>query len=115
MATETQLQLVSIGAFKRGDQFGFYATLKDGDGAPLTIDATDVRSQVRDADDRLYATLDVRKHPDTVGTYLFSAEGTVTQRWPVATLYIDIEMTLDGAPSSTATFTVTVVKDITRP
>lgn len=101
----------SLGRFKRGDAFGFYAKMVDEAGAPLTLDAAQLQSQVRDEAERLWADLTVAQHPDIVGTYLFTALPTVTVKWPLVTLFIDIQT--DEA-HSTDTFSVDVVKDVTR-
>lgn len=106
---------ITLGTFYRGDTFGFYAEVRDPAGEPVTVPATNLRSQVRDAKDRLWASLAVSDHPGgVVGTYFFQAPPEVTRTWPIGVLYIDIEVEVDGNISSTETFVVHVEKDITR-
>lgn len=104
----------SLGEHKRGDYFSFYATLEDASGSPIVLDVADMSSQVRDKYGRLYNTLTITADPIVPGRYLLEAEQTLD--WPVdKTLEIDIEMQVSpGKPLSSPTFTVLVVKDVTR-
>lgn len=103
----------SLGEHKRGDYFSFYATLKDAANNPIVLDVVNMESQVRDSYGNLYNTLTITA--DSVpGRYLLEADQTLD--WPVdETLEIDIEMQIaPGKPLSSPTFTVLVVKDVTR-
>lgn len=108
------VNLKSLGIFKRGDTFAFYAKMVDEAGNPLTLDAEYLKSQVRDANDRLYANLVVSKHPTEVGTYLFQSPSANTAVWPIGILYLDIQVDNSGVVSSTETFMVEIIKDITK-
>jgi len=107
--------MTSLGKMKRGDTFSFYAKIKDASGDPLALAADKITSQVRGSSgDTLYADLTVAESA-TVGTYLFTALPVVTVLWPDGEkLLIDIQMDDDDVISSTETFSVKVLKDITH-
>lgn len=106
----------SLGKFKRGDTFAFYAKLKDKNtGEPVNVEAEKIKSQVRNSNGILYAELEVTSHPDIeqLGTYLFKANSSITKEWPSSTLYIDIEITDNDITYSSETFSVSIIKDVT--
>jgi hypothetical protein len=108
----------TLGSFKRGDTFAFYADLKDkSTGDIIDIDASLVASQVRNANGKLFAELSVTKHATIPGRYLFQTTAAVTSLWPASMdgvlLYIDIAFIVDSVTSSTETFSVNVLTDIT--
>ena len=109
----------TLGNFKRGDSFAFYANLTDkATGDPIDIDANLIMCQVRNSTGKLYATLDVSKHAEIAGRYLFQTTRTVTSTWPASQmgvlLYVDIQFTLNDVTSSTETFSVNVMQDVTK-
>lgn len=104
----------TLGTVKRGDTFVFYARFKGKDGSVSDIDVESLKSEVRNEAGMLYAELDVAEHPTEEGTFLFSADTEVTEKWPVDTvLYIDIQIQERGITTSTETFAINVVKDVT--
>jgi hypothetical protein len=104
----------TLGDFKPGDTFGFCAIVTDESGEPVTLDAENIKSQVRDYKDNLKAELVVVKHPEDVGSYLFSAPPEVTELWPLGPLFIDIETNSSGIISSSETFKVNIVRQVTK-
>lgn len=106
----------SLGKFKRGDTFAFYAKLKDKNtGEPVIVSADKIKSQVRNNNGILYANLIVLENEGQPGTYLFRANAEITKDWPPSsTLYIDIEITNEELVYSSETFSVEVEKDVTR-
>lgn len=104
--------MLSLGDFKRGDTFVFTAHLTDPDNTPLVLTAEQVRSQIRDRFGKLYGTLVVVAVDGVPGSFTLSTPNTVD--WPCETLYLDIEMDLDGQIVSSPTAKVNVVKDVTR-
>ena len=104
----------TLGDFKKGDSFGFYAKMTDTDGSPLMLDVSKLQSQVRSSRNELYAELTITKHPTEVGTYLFEAQSVVTKLFPITKLYLDIQTDTLGIISSTETFVINIIKDVTR-
>ena len=109
----------SLGDFKRGDTFAFYANLKDkSTGLPIDVGAEFVKSQIRSPQGKIYASLLVSKNSLVEGQYLFQASSIVTKTWPASVngveLHIDIEFIVDGKTSSTETFNVIVKQDVTK-
>lgn len=95
-----------LGQFKTGDYFSFYADMPEYTGL-----LENIKCQVRNSSDSLIADLDVAKDVDTAGRYIFSA-GNID--WATGTYSLDIQTEVDGKRSSTETFNVKIVKDITR-
>ncbi len=113
----SECYIKSLGKFKCGDTFAFYAKLKDKNTAePLIIEPDKIKSQVRNNNGVLYAELIVTSHPDEtqIGTYLFKAPAIITKNWPPSVLYIDIEIKDNDTVYSSETFSVTIVKDVTK-
>lgn len=113
----SECYIKSLGKFKRGDTFAFYAKLKDKNtGEPVNVEAEKIKSQVRNSNGVLYAELEVTSHsdPEQLGMYLFKAPAIITKDWPSSTLYIDIEITDNDIIYSSETFSVTIVKDVTK-
>lgn len=109
----------TLGNFKRGDSFAFYANLKDtvtGDAIDLPVE--NIRCQVRNASNKLYSTLSIHKDEIVAGKYLFYATREVTQTWPASItgvlLYIDVEIIMNDVTTSTETFTVNILQDVTK-
>lgn len=95
-----------LGQWKTGDYFSFYADMPEYTGL-----LEDIKSQVRKTSDELVADLTVTPDASIGGRYIFSA-GIIN--WAVGTYNIDIQTTKDGKPSSTETFSVKIIKDVTR-
>lgn len=109
----------SLGSFKRGDTFAFYAILKDkSTGELIDVGAEFIRSQVRSPQGKIYASLMVSKNSLVQGQYLFQTTNAVTEKWPASEngveLHIDIEFVIDEVVSSTETFSVIVKQDVTQ-
>jgi hypothetical protein len=98
-------------AIKRGDTLGFYATLTDTAGEPLSGKAELLRSQVRTSLGALVAELTISEDGNTPGRYFLRAD---TAEWPTGMHRCDIELADGGVISSTETFEVLVKEDVTR-
>ena len=103
----------SIGERKRGDTLSFYATITDKTtNEPIVTDVSNIKSQMRTLYDDLVDTFAVSK-TETDGKYFFLAKGD-PKKYPIATLQIDIEIDYPEVTSSTDTFTITIVQDVTH-
>lgn len=94
--------------FKRGDTFSLAATANGEDITSWTI-----QSQIRDNADVLISELVVTKTDAANGEYTLTHSG-VTTAWPLKMLYCDIQYTVGGVISSTETFKVNVIGDVTK-
>lgn len=94
--------------FKRGDTFSLQATANGEDITTWTI-----QSQIRDNAGTLISELTVTKIDSPSGEYTLTHTGS-TAAWPLKMLYCDIQYTVGGVISSTETFRIEVVEDITR-
>jgi hypothetical protein len=95
---------------KRGDSFIFSNNqLLGEDEMPLDLTGWEIRSQIRNKQQRLVKELDV-----TINQYDYSISSMETSKFPVDTLYWDIQYTTpDGVIFSSDTVNVVVVQDIT--
>lgn len=101
-----------ISNFKRGDTFALTAAINDEAGDPMAIDVANLKSQVRDGAGVLVSELVVTT-TETVGVYLLTASSTAA--WPAnTTLYMDIQLNVDGQIRSSETIEISVVKDVTQ-
>ena len=99
---------------KRGDTFELTCSLENG-GTDVDITGWTVAAQLRQTDDTLVQALTVTVTDAAAGEFKITAANTETDDWPVAALDVDVEFTeSDGSVSSTDTFTINVIKDITR-
>lgn len=98
--------------FKRGDSFALYAEL-EWDGEPLIIDASALRSQIRTKNNKFISELSISKDV-TQGENVFVLEASDTNNWPVASLFMDIEIDDGGVITSSATIEIPVIRDVTR-
>jgi len=98
---------------KRGDTLSFLVIRKDEAGLPLTGDAANLKSEVRDKNDKLYGTF-VITETATLGTYLFEISSTITDLFPITVLYFDIQYKDGDTVQSSYTDEITVYKDVTR-
>lgn len=103
----------SIGERKRGDTLSFYATIIDVDtGEPITTAAENIKSQMRTMYDELIDEFTVSK-TEIPGEYYLKANGD-PNTYPLMTLNIDIQINDNDVTSSTDTFTITIVQDVTH-
>ena len=98
--------------FKRGDTFSFTAEISDGE-SPVTGAAEKLRSQVRKKFDRKFVAELVVSETETPGTYQFLHDGS-TQGWVATEHVIDIEYTDAGIVTSSDTFDLSVIEDVTH-
>jgi len=102
---------------KRGDTFSLTCTWTDSLGAAIDLTGYTVESQVRAVSfvDTLTTTItDV-----TNGVFTLTATATATADWPVtdslsSKLFCDIQFTKGTTVTSTETFQIVVVEDITQ-
>jgi hypothetical protein len=118
---------------KRGDTFQLDFTL-DENGVAVDITNYDIRAQARSADGTLILEWNENQSPPGVnitnaagGLFNLKSEAAytstptgqlATESWPLGVMNVDIEFTDTSATpdsvSSSDTFTITVVEDITR-
>lgn len=118
---------------KRGDTFQLDFTLEDNDVA-VDITNFDIRAQARDATGTLIVEWNETQSPPGVnitsasdGQFNLKSEAAYTTTptgqlatvsWPLGVLNVDVEFTDTSATpysvSSSETFTITVIEDITR-
>lgn len=99
---------------KRGDTFELTCSLENG-GNDVNITGWTVAAQLRQSDDTLVQSLTVTVTDAAAGEFTITAANTETDDWPIAALEVDVEFTeTDGSVSSSDTFTINVIKDITR-
>ena len=78
----------------------------------MTVSPSNLKSQIRDNFGALISEL-VVSTTEIEGSYLLTASSTVN--WPVnVTLYMDVQLNIDGQVSSSETIEITVVKDVTQ-
>lgn len=103
-----------IEPLKRGDTFAMYINMTDSSSeepVPLVVPVVNIKCQVRTEYDRLVQDLDVLD-TDTPGKYIIQSDDT--QNWPIGDLYSDIQITVNDIVSSSDTFIIPIVKDVTR-
>lgn len=99
---------------KRGDTFAIACTIENA-GVPVDITGWTVASQARANDDTVLQTFTVTVTDATTGSFSISATSTQTELWSLGTYSVDIEfIDGDGEVNSTETFTLSVIRDITR-
>lgn len=99
---------------KRGDTFELSCTLEN-EGNAVDITNFTIACQVRAADDTLLQALTVTKTNAVGGVFTLGATATETETWGVAQYVADIEfIEVAGEVNSSETFTINVIKDITR-
>ena len=116
---------------KRGDTFQLDFTLDENDVA-VDITNYDIRAQARSADGTLILEWNETNGGVTVtnasdGLFNFKSEAAytttptgqlATESWPLGVMNVDVEFTDTSATpdsvSSSETFTITVIEDITR-
>lgn len=105
--------MATVIGFKRGDTFAFTANITDNNGDAVTGKEGNLRCQVRDKCDRLFATLTATE-TGTSGRYIFRTSES-TSSWELKTLFMDIRYTSDdGIITSSETIEINVVKDVSH-
>ena len=105
---------MAIITHKRGDTFELTLSLEN-QGNPVDITNFTIASQIRDQDDQLVQALTVTKTDASNGQFTLTATDTQTDDWPIAKLDVDVEFVEpDTTVSSSETFNIQVIKDITR-
>ena len=117
---------------KRGDTFQLNFTLTDSADAAIDLTNYDIKAQARDATGTLKVTWDETNSGVNItsaagGEFNLKSEAAyaalptgqlATEDWPLGVLNVDIEFTDTSATpnpvSSSDTFTITVIEDITR-
>lgn len=99
---------------KRGDTFSLACTVENA-GVPVNITSWTITSQARDAADTVLQSFAVTKTDATNGAFTVAATSTQTEAWSLGTYSMDIEFVESGGEvNSTETFTLSVLRDITR-
>jgi hypothetical protein len=99
---------------KRGDTFELSCTLEN-EGVAVDITNFTITAQVRTNADALLQALTVTKTDAAAGAFALSATSAETETWNPATYEADIEfIEFNGEVNSSQTFTIAVIKDITR-
>jgi len=99
---------------KRGDTFELAATLEN-EGNAVDITNFTITAQVREYDDTLLQALTVTVTDAAAGAFTLSATPAETETWAVQQYQCDIEFVDGGGEiNSSETFTINVIKDITR-
>lgn len=99
---------------KRGDTLSIIVRRKNLDGTPRTGEAGNLRSQIRTSKDDLIASFTISEVEDTPGDYLFVVPANVTELIPINKYYMDIEYRDGDFVQSSETFSLEVVKDVTK-
>lgn len=99
---------------KRGDTFELTCSLEN-QGNDVDITGWTVAAQLRKTDDTLVQNMTITVTNAAAGEFTISAPDTETDDWPIENLEIDVQFTeSSGNISSSETFTIAVIKDITR-
>lgn len=99
---------------KRGDTFAIACTIENA-GVAVDITGWTIASQARGTDDTILQTFTVTITDAATGSFSISATSTQTELWTIGNYSVDIEFIDDsGEVNSTETFTLSVIRDITR-
>ena len=99
---------------KRGDTFAIACTIENA-GVAVDITGWTVASQARGTDDAVLQTFTVTVTDAENGSFAISATSTQTEAWALGNYSVDIEFIDEaGEVNSTETFTLSVIRDITR-
>lgn len=99
---------------KRGDTFELNCSIENG-GVGVDITAWTITSQARDDDDSVLQSFTVTKTNASTGQFSLSATATQTESWGLGSYSVDIEFVEGGGEvNSSETFTLNVLRDITR-
>lgn len=100
---------------KRGDTLSVAGVAAQDSGVALNLTGYTVRSQVRSSAGALVAALSVTVTSATLGTFTLDATAAATASWLTGRHVCDVEYTsAGGIVSSTETFAVVVLDDVTR-
>lgn len=99
---------------KRGDTFSYFATFLDENKEPMAIGVSDIKSQIRDTEYNLIATVNVAV-TEYAGKFHLTCntDNFPTNTWGSVRLLMDIELNLDGDIISSDTVKSEVEKDVT--
>lgn len=102
---------------KRGDTFSLTCTWTDSLGTAINLTGYTFKSQVRATS--FVDTLTVTVTDAANGVFTIAATATATANWPVtdslsSKLFCDIQFTNGTTVTSTETFQIVVVEDITQ-
>lgn len=102
---------------KRGDTFSLTCTWTDSLGAAINLTGYTFKSQVRATS--FVDNLTVTVTNATNGVFTIAATATATANWPItdsaqSRIFCDIQFTKGATVSSTETFQIVVVEDITQ-
>lgn len=101
-------------AHKRGDTFVLNSDVASN-GLAADITNWTISSQIRDMGDTIVQNLTATVTDAVNGRLTLSATPSQTALWPVGQMFCDIEFTDgSGIVTSTETFTINVLLDITR-
>lgn len=99
----------------RGATFKKLCTYKDNDGSAQNITSVTIRSQIRDVDGVLIASVIITKLPQvnpTIGQYFMVVQDTAN--WPVGNALMDIEYTQSSDISITERVVMVIKEQITK-
>lgn len=100
---------------KRGDSLNLTCSFQDGNGNAVSLVGYTVEAQIRTTGDVLLASLTATITDAAAGLYTLSVDADATETWAPATYVCDIQYTdSNGTVSSTSTFRIEVLSDITR-
>lgn len=105
----------TLGVHKRGDTFSYIVAIVESRGystTPVINKTANFRSQVRRKFDRKLMTELVPSETAIPGTYQFLCIES-TQSWQPGEYIIDIQYTDNNIITSSKTFSLTVVEDVT--
>lgn len=108
--------MIDLPDLKRGDTFSLGCRKKDSDGTPENLTAVTIAAQVRDSSDTLLGTAVCAKANQTTnpGEFSVTVDKSVTAGWDLGKAFIDVELSVGGAATSSDTMRFKVVKDITH-
>lgn len=99
---------------KRGDTFELLSTVEN-EGVAVDITNWTIASQARSDDDTILQTFTITKTDAANGVFTVGATATQTEAWALGNYSMDIEfIDASGEVNSTETFTLSVLRDITR-
>lgn len=99
---------------KRGDTFSYFATFLDENKEPMAIGVNDIKSQIRDTEYNLIATVNIVATEDAGKFHLScNTDNFPSNVWGSVRLLMDIELNLNGDIISSDTVKIEVEKDVT--
>lgn len=100
---------------KRGDTLSWGCTYTTSEGEAISLAGYTIASQIREPGGELLATLTIANRTDSEGTFDLAATAAATSAWTPGLYLCDVELTSpESDVTSTETFAVRVVADITR-